>query len=119
MIFFCDEGVDREIVARLRFDGFETHHIAETLPGAPDEVVLQQANALGALLVTMDKDFGELVFRLRMVTTGILLVRLHGFTPQERSEIVSTTVAAHVDELRGAFSVLSPTKLRIRPRLLQ
>jgi predicted nuclease of predicted toxin-antitoxin system len=63
----------------------------------------------------MDKDFGELVSRLGKITTGVLLVRLHEFTSAERAEAVSAAVRAHVDELGGAFSVLSPTKLRIRP----
>ncbi|HSU16344.1 DUF5615 family PIN-like protein [Longimicrobium sp.] len=114
MIFFCDEGVDRQIVVRLRADGFEAHYVAELAPGISDDIVLEQANAFGAVLVTMDKDFGELVYRLGKITTGVLLVRLPGFTPAERAGAVSTAVGEHGEELPGAFSVLSPTKLRIR-----
>jgi predicted nuclease of predicted toxin-antitoxin system len=54
--------------------------------------VLELANSDGRVLVTTDKDFGELVFRLRRVAFGVLLVRL-----------------------AGAFTVLTPSFVRIRP----
>lgn len=114
MIFFCDEGVDRHVVLRLRMDGFETHYVAELSPSISDDVVLERANALGAVLVTMDKDFGELVYRLGRISSGVLLVRLPGYTPAERADAVSDAVREHGDEFPGAFSVLSPAKLRIR-----
>lgn len=114
MIFFCDEGVDRHVVLRLRVDGFETHYVAELSPSISDEVVLERANALGAVLITMDKDFGELVYRMGKISSGVLLVRLPGHTPAERADAVSGAVRDHGHELPGAFSVLSPAKLRIR-----
>jgi predicted nuclease of predicted toxin-antitoxin system len=114
--FYWDEGVDRQIVERLRAEGFETHYVAEIAPSISDERVLQEANALGALLVTMDKDFGELVFRLGKLTTGVFLVRLHEFTAAQRADMVAAAVLEHGSELAGAFTVLSPTRLRIRPR---
>jgi len=59
----ADEGVDRQIVARLRRDGHNVRYVAEMSPGIPDEAVLDAANRGEALLLTADKDFGELVFR--------------------------------------------------------
>lgn len=93
MIFFCDEGVDRHVVLRLRMDGFETHYVAELSPSISDDVVLECANTLGAVLVTMDKDFGELVYRLGKISSGVLLVRLSGYTPAERADAVSVPCA--------------------------
>ena len=114
MILFCDEGVDRQIVHRLREDGHEVTYVAELSPGIPDQEVLERANALGAVLITMDKDFGELVYRLGRISTGVLLVRMHVATPDERAELVSKAIQAHGSEFPAAFSVLSPSKLRIR-----
>lgn len=48
---------------RLRHDGHDVLYVAKLSPSITDEEVLQQANDRGALLVTADKDFGELVFR--------------------------------------------------------
>jgi predicted nuclease of predicted toxin-antitoxin system len=112
--FVCDEGVDRAIVQRLRADGHEVVYIAELSPSSPDEQVLRLANDQRAVLVTMDKDFGELVFRLGRLTTGILLVRAPDISTEERATLVAGVVREHGEELSGAFAVVSATKLRIR-----
>jgi predicted nuclease of predicted toxin-antitoxin system len=63
MNILADESVDRQIVERLRQDGHEVLYIAEMEPSIEDDLVLERANERSALLVTADKDFGELVFR--------------------------------------------------------
>ena len=65
MNLLADEGVERQIVERLRRDGHTVLYIAEMEPSIPDSVVLERANQITALLVAADKDFGELVFRER------------------------------------------------------
>jgi predicted nuclease of predicted toxin-antitoxin system len=75
VIILADEGVDRQIIDRLRADGNAVHAITEMNPGANDEWVLQTANTNTALLITADKDFGELVYRLGRATEGIFLLR--------------------------------------------
>lgn len=78
MKLVADEGVDSAIVDRLRRDGHQVVYIAEFEPGLDDEHVLALATEDEALLITPDKDSGELVFRLRRVTSGVVLVRLVG-----------------------------------------
>lgn len=68
MNFFADESVDRQIVERLRQDGHHVRYVAEMASGLSDDVVLAAANAEAALLLTTDKDFGEMVFRRRLET---------------------------------------------------
>lgn len=114
MNLLCDEGVDRPIVERLRREGHDVLYVAELEPGIPDGEVLRRANANNALLVTLDKDFGELVFRLGQLSTGVLLIRLPGITSAQRAEIVSDVIRAHAPDLAGAFSVISPGRVRIR-----
>jgi predicted nuclease of predicted toxin-antitoxin system len=74
----ADESLDRQIVERLRRDGHTVSYIAEMEPGVVDETVLHLANREQALLLTADKDFGELVFRQHRLTTGVVLLRLAG-----------------------------------------
>ena len=50
----------RQIVERLRGDGHELTWVAENAPTAPDDVVLRTARERAAVLLTADKDFGEL-----------------------------------------------------------
>jgi hypothetical protein len=61
---FADESVDKQIVSRLRAQGHDVVYVAELDPGIDDETVLRSSHDSNALLVTADKDFGELVFRL-------------------------------------------------------
>ena len=78
MNILADEGVDRVIVERLRQAGHSVQYVAEMSPGITDEVVMDLANRASALLVTADKDFGELVFRQGRITSGVMLFRLAG-----------------------------------------
>ncbi len=114
MTFVCDEGVDRLVVLRLRSEGHEVVYIAEVSPSVTDDVVLEEANRRGALLVTRDKDFGELVFRLGRVSSAVVLLRLPDATSAERASLVAGLVREHDTELLNAFTVLSRHKVRIR-----
>lgn len=114
MNLLADEGVDRPIVAKLRQDGHIVDHIAEMSPGIDDDAILQQANANNALLLTLDKDFGELVFRQRLIHAGVILIRLSGLLPTTKAKIVSAALREHDDELLNAFSVIAPGSIRVR-----
>lgn len=116
MGFPADESVDREIVHRLREDGHSVAYVAEMDPGIDDKDVLSAANQQGAILLTADKDFGELVFRQRLVSKGIVLVRLAGLSPAGKADTVSLAIREHASELSDAFSVVSPGMFRIRRR---
>ena len=61
MRFLADENVSHLVIKRLRADGFEVISISETRPGVPDKDVLGAADAEGCILITEDRDFGELV----------------------------------------------------------
>ncbi len=114
MNLLADESVDRQIVERLRQGGHDTLYVAELSPSITDDEVLQQANNRGAMLVTADKDFGELVFRHGRVHTGVVLLRLAGLPATVKAETVAQVFQERAAELQGAFSVISPGVIRIR-----
>jgi predicted nuclease of predicted toxin-antitoxin system len=74
MRFLADENVSRLVVERLRANGFEVLSIAETRSGAPDKDVLATASAEKCILVTEDRDYGELVIRQRLAIDGVILL---------------------------------------------
>jgi len=118
MKFIADENVDRQVVERLREAGHLVSYVAEIDPGTSDEDVLAIANREAALLLTADRDFGELIFRQRHVTTGVVLVRLGGQTQTKKAEIITSALRKHDVELIGAFTVITPHRIRIRyPRV--
>jgi len=102
------------IVDKLREAGHEVLYIAEMDPGISDQVVLEKAQGIGVLLVTCDKDFGELVFRQGLYAKGVVLLRLAGLSQSVKAEIVVNVFAQHGSEMEQAFSVISPGMIRIR-----
>jgi predicted nuclease of predicted toxin-antitoxin system len=115
--FLADECVDAAVAARLRSDGHDVLAVAELAPGLTDDAVLELANADGRILVTADADFGELIFRQRRVTSGVLLVRLAGMPSAQKADAVAQVVVEHGSEMAGTFTVLSAGLVRIRPPL--
>ncbi len=114
MNFLADESIDRPIVERLRQEGYQVSYIAELGPGMPDDAVLNLANQETALLLTADKDFGEMVFRQRLHMHGVVLIPLAGLTPARKAELVAVAVREHLTELPRSFAVIMPGIVRIR-----
>jgi hypothetical protein len=65
-------------------------------------------------LLTEDKDFGELAYRLGRVHAGVVLIRLAGLPPLLKAETVASVLHDRAVELPGDFSVISPGAVRIR-----
>ncbi len=116
MKIVADEGVDRHVVEELRRESHDVTYVAELAPGIKDEEVLQRANELDAILLTADKDFGELVFRLNRAHAGIVLIRLEGLPSEAKASIVANAVREHGAEMYGCFSVITSGNIRIRPK---
>jgi predicted nuclease of predicted toxin-antitoxin system len=114
MRFVADESLDGRIIKRLIADGHDLVVVRTDLTGRADADVLRIAQERDALLITEDKDFGELVFRLNAVHAGVVLVRMHGVPGAHQAELVSQAVRARGDELLRAFTVITEKRLRIR-----
>lgn len=114
MNFVADESVDKQIVKRLRDDGHPVWYVAEMAPSISDDEVLQLADNGSAPLITIDKDFGELVFRQHLVSYGVILIRLSGLNAELKANIVSSTITNYENEISGNFTVISPSRIRIR-----
>ena len=114
MNFIADEGVDKPIVDTLRKAGFNVLYILETNQGADDELVLSIANKEKRILLTQDKDFGELVFRLKNAHYGVVLIRLNGYLATEKASLVLTLLSKYKKEVVKCFTVIQPNAIRIR-----
>ncbi len=116
MKLLADENLDGTVIARLRDAGHQVLAVAEMEPGIPDEVVLQLANREEAMLLTEDKDFGELAFRQFLIHHGVILVRLAGLPAVTKAAMLIELLETHGPELAGSFTVLTPGAARIRKR---
>jgi predicted nuclease of predicted toxin-antitoxin system len=63
MKFLADENIDQQIVKALRDRGHEVLYVAEMERGVDDDFLSELANEEETVLITADKDFGEIVFR--------------------------------------------------------
>ena len=99
---------------QVRRDGHTVPFVAEMEPGISDELVLTRANQASAMLLTADKDFGELVFRQSRASLGVILVRLAGLSPDRKAKIVTDAIRTQSDELSKNFAVIMPNSVRIR-----
>jgi len=118
MNFVADESVDYPIIRRLRQEGHTIWAVAEMEPGIADSVVLEIANQQSVILITGDKDFGELVFRDKRYAFGVILLRLAGLTAAAKAQVVVDAINQHYDKLANAFAVIGPRSVRIRPRVI-
>src|SRR5260370_37950509 len=100
MKIVADEGIERPVVLRLRAAGHQVIHIAEIAPGSTDPEVLELANQEESLLITYDKDFGDLVFYRRYHSHGIMLLRLpETLSSLEKADVVVDVIRAIREEL--------------------
>ena len=115
MVLLADENIDKEIVDGLRLDGYEVLYVAEMEPGISDDKVLNLANNSNALMLTFDKDFGELVFRRKLINNGVILIRLSGISQDTKVDIVKRALKQHSKKMNKSFTVITSGSIRIRP----
>jgi len=114
MALVADESVDSGITKGLRKKGIFVFSVAEKCWGIKDSEVLKIAFEKDSILMTEDKDFGELAFRLKFQHKGILLIRLNDLPRDERLILAVETITLHLNEMKNNFSVLSKNGLRIK-----
>jgi hypothetical protein len=115
MRWLADECVSAKLVASLRANSHDVAYAMETHRSSKDRDLLKEAMQDSRLLLTEDKDFGELVFGpAPLATTGVVLMRI----PDERSHLAWPRLEAAIDRfgdsLFGRFLVIEEARFRIR-----
>lgn len=104
-------------VAVLRESGHEVLFIAESHSGIADTEVLALAREEGRLLVTFDRDYGELLFaRNYAPPPAVILLRVTSYRPEEPAAWLEQMLREH-EKLLGKFAVFTGRELRTRPLL--
>lgn len=115
MRFLVDENIHADIVVWLRSLGQDVLYAAEVLARTPDDDLLDIARREDRILVTDDKDFGELVYRRRLASHGIVLIRLSTGSIDERLRRLREVWREIESHGAGHFTVIGDKKVRIRP----
>lgn len=114
MKFHADASVKRQLVDALRDRGLDVSSQLEIDPTASDDAVLAAARSRDAILLTEDKDFGELVFKRRLLSVGVILVRVAVAGPGV-IERVAHAICDRGPKLREAFTTINSRGARTRP----
>jgi predicted nuclease of predicted toxin-antitoxin system len=115
--FVADESCTGSVIKALRIAGHDVIWIAETSAGSPDEAVIEQAMQSGRVLITEDRDFGELVFARTYSTAGVLLIKFRGRARDSKPNAVLEAIEKKQNSLRSGFTVVEPGRVRTARRL--
>lgn len=113
MKFLADENIGFKVISPLRNLGFDIKSILEIARGTKDENVLSLANKEKRILITTDKDFGELVFVNKLVHHGVILLRLRDESSENKLKVLQSLFETRLDELRGMFTIVTEYSVRI------
>jgi predicted nuclease of predicted toxin-antitoxin system len=114
MRFLTDENISNFVVNILVADGHDVVLVRHGHEGSDDPFVLNLADQSRRILITEDRDFGELVVRQKLPVGGILLLELDQLSNQAEAERVRVVVASEGELLMGHLVVVEAGRLRRR-----
>lgn len=115
MRLLVDENMSTSVIAGLRALGHDVVSAKEEMAGWGDDVILARAQTESRVVVTQDKDFGELAFRIGLpASCGVILFRLTGDDPDNDLPRILEVVSGRSD-WSGLFTVATDRRIRTRP----
>ncbi len=109
-----DENIGYLAVLNLRESGYDIVSILEESPGITDQEVLQKAKSEKRIIVTLDGDFGALVYRDSNKHVGVLFLRLEKESAENISMVITKVLARYGQKLEKKFTVATETRVRLR-----
>jgi predicted nuclease of predicted toxin-antitoxin system len=109
-----DVGVSEKVESYLQKRGYDVKAVRSIGPRMKDSEIIKIAIAENRMLITMDKDFGELVYHCGQKHSGVLLLRMEDARGEEKKQAVSQILSEYGPAIKGAFCVYKDGRLRIR-----
>lgn len=115
MRLLANENFPLDAVEALRANGEDVVWLREDARGSSDEQVLARAQIEERILITFDKDFGELAFRSKLPASGgVILFRISAPSSQEVARVAVQALASR-ENWSGHFSVVEDRRIRMTP----
>jgi len=115
MNFLADENFPGDAVVQLKSAGHDVVWVRTAAPGVTDSEIVAWAVREERIVLTFDKDFGELAWRSGLpVACGVVLFRLPMPPAGEIGSVLAARIAERTD-WRGHISVIEPGRVRMRP----
>lgn len=113
MRFLADESCDFAVVRALRKAGHNVKAVAEMSPGISDEEVAVLAAGEKRILITEDKDFGQMIYTKSRASAGVIFICFPANARLSMADMIVRLAEEHGDRLHRRFVVVSPSRIRI------
>jgi predicted nuclease of predicted toxin-antitoxin system len=115
MKFLADENIPASLVRVLADDYHDVVEVRAKAPGISDMEVMRIAHEESRIILTFDKDFGELAVKQKAVPCrGVILLRIPKKSPDQIAEYVKNVIQSR-DDWEGHMSVIEEERVRMRP----
>ncbi len=113
MKFLVDECVGNSVAQWLKDNNYAVVAVKHVMPQASDDVILEKAFAEGLILITCDKDFGEMIFKQNRKHAGVILLRLVDERMASKITAIQAVFSKHSHEIEGNFIIATDTTIRV------
>ncbi len=110
--FIADVNVEKAIVDYLSENGYDVKWVPDYDCEILDEDLSKIAKREKRILITNDKDFGELIFLQKKLSTGIVLIRVKGQQKEDKVKLIKKLLQNYSDKLLKHFIVITKKKFR-------
>ncbi|WP_298920922.1 DUF5615 family PIN-like protein [uncultured Nostoc sp.] len=116
MRFLANENFPLPSVRLLRQVGYDVASVTEDSPGIEDTEVLTRAANEQRVILTFDRDYGELIYRLKLPSpTGVIYLRFRPHTPEEPATLLLNLLQIEGLQFEERFTVVERDQIRQRP----
>jgi predicted nuclease of predicted toxin-antitoxin system len=112
--FLADESLEYSTVLWLRELGYDVVSIAEDFPSVKDKKVLEKAVQEDRIVITNDKDFGDLIFLNQLPHKGVVLLRFRTEEVETKIKFLKSFLENYSNKIANKFTVIDEAKIRIR-----
>ena len=113
--FIANVNIEKPIIELLRNKGCDVKWVAVIDRQMSDIRVCEIANDENRILLTNDKDFGEIVFFQKKILPGIILLRVKGQNSSEKIVLLEKLLNKHLDKISNHFVIITKQKFRFIP----
>lgn len=110
--FLADVNVEKPIIDFLRKQGCDVKWIPDYNCEILDEDLLEMTNTEKRVLITNDKDFGELIFLQKRLSKGIILIRVKSQSVYIKLKLIKNLLQNYSNKILNHFVVITDKKLR-------
>jgi predicted nuclease of predicted toxin-antitoxin system len=113
MRFLVDECTGSKVASWLRGKNYEVFSVFDEARGMTDDEVLTKAAGENWILITNDKDFGEMIFRTRRAHHGVVFLLLNDERAANKIKVLEQLLENYAEKLPEQFVTVTETKVRI------